>query len=163
MTPKKEKTSAEIKQELKNLGRDGIKSRYLLPAGDYHPNDKEFMDEVIDILNSRDKNNYFIYYNIIPFFKDKFKCDEDFSYTLYSLVLTNTLRYGYKLNLKQYLADLDKLLSCNDNTDWIAEFCAGDEKHCEQFNELCEFIGCKLIVQSLANRKSNTTHPNANL
>ena len=156
MATKKDLTSAELKQKLVDLDSNEIKSRYLLPAGDYNPTDVEFMNEIIKILNTRDDTNHFIHQNIIPFFAKEFDCYDDFASIMYTKILTNTLKYGYKLNLKNYLEDLEKLLRCRDNNDWIASFCAGDKKTCKQFNELTEFIGCKLVLPNLIAKNIST-------
>ena len=153
---KKEQTSAEIRQELTNLTNEQLFDRYLIPAGDYNPNDAQFLQEVIQTLRKTDKDERLIYRNIISLLDTK--CYNDMGIILFAKTLTNTLKRGYKLNLENYLYDLERMLGAKDNADWLIDFIASNEKDtsCPQFSELCEFIGSKLILKRALQAKKVT-------
>lgn len=154
---RREQTSLEIKEELSSLTNEQLRARYLLPANNYNPNDLKFMEEVIEVLRKKDKNGMFIYRNIVSLMDTK--CYNDLATILFAKVLTNTLRLGYRINLDNYLFDLERMLKAPDSANWLLDFMASGEKETSspEFSEFCEFIGSKLILKHAVRARNITT------
>lgn len=149
-------TSFEIKQELSNLTDEQLRARYLLPAGEYNPNDINFMEEVVEVLRKKDKNGMFIYRNIVSLMDTE--CYNDLATILFAKILTNTLKLGYRINLDNYLLDLERLLKASDSANWLLDFLGSNVKNISspEFSEFCEFIGSKLILKRAVRAKNVT-------